>query len=76
MSTYADMVLHGGRIATLDASLGVVQALAMMALLIATPFGLWAVLVCGGQSVLLFLPPSRRWFRGRPIPQAALVETS
>ncbi len=29
MSTYADMVLHGGRIATLDASLGVVQALAI-----------------------------------------------
>lgn len=29
MSAYADMVLHGGRIATLDASLGVVQALAI-----------------------------------------------
>lgn len=54
----------------------VAQALAMIALLIATPLGLWAVLVCGGQSVLLSLPPSRRWFRGRPIPQAALVETS
>jgi predicted amidohydrolase YtcJ len=29
MSAYADMVLHGGRIATLDVSLGVVQALAI-----------------------------------------------
>jgi predicted amidohydrolase YtcJ len=29
MSAYADMVLHGGRITTLDVSLGVVQALAI-----------------------------------------------
>ncbi|MGB3430720.1 amidohydrolase [Achromobacter sp.] len=29
MNAYADMVLHGGRIATLDGSLGIVQALAI-----------------------------------------------
>lgn len=39
------------------------QALAMTALLIVTPIGLWAGTVGIGQGVLLFVPSARRWFR-------------
>ncbi|PRB12568.1 hypothetical protein CQ042_15205 [Microbacterium sp. MYb62] len=40
------------------------QALAMTALLIVTPIGLWAGAVGAGQGILLFVPSARRWFRG------------
>lgn len=38
------------------------QALAMTALFIVTPIGLWVAPVDIGQGVLLFVPSARRWF--------------
>lgn len=48
------------------------QALAMTALFIVTPIGLWVGLVGIGQGLVLFAPSARRWFREANDPRPAL----
>ena len=54
----------------------VAQAVVTTALLMPTPFGIWAGLLLAGQVILLFLPLSRRWFGLDAVPPRPRTDVS